>query len=77
MKDYDRLHGRRGRYQEMSYDCGTWLAKYLLCLFNFIFFVAGTVALGIGIWIAADRHSFIQFTKLIDNEELRIQVSKN
>ncbi|XP_069688524.1 CD82 antigen-like [Periplaneta americana] len=72
MKDYNRLHGRR-RYHEMSYDCGTSLAKYLLCLFNFIFFVAGTVVLGIGIWIASDKHSFIAFTKVIDNEELRTQ----
>jgi hypothetical protein len=39
MKDYNRLHGRR-RYQEMPYDCGTSLAKYLLCLFNFVFFVS-------------------------------------
>ena len=36
--------------------------------------IAGTVVLAIGIWIAADRHSFIQFTKLIDNEEVRTQV---
>ncbi|XP_021937297.1 CD82 antigen-like isoform X2 [Zootermopsis nevadensis] len=72
MKDYNRLHGKR-RHQEMPYDCGTSLAKYLLCLFNFVFFGFGTVVLGIGIWIASDKHSFIQFTKLIDNEELRIQ----
>jgi hypothetical protein len=37
--------------------------------------VAGTVVLGIGIWIASDRHSFISLTELINNEELRIQVS--
>jgi hypothetical protein len=39
MKDYNRLHARR-RYQEMPYDCGTSVAKYLLCLFNFVFFVS-------------------------------------
>jgi len=39
MKDYNRLHARR-RYQEMPYDCGASVAKYLLCLFNFVFFVS-------------------------------------
>jgi hypothetical protein len=37
--------------------------------------VAGAVVLGIGIWIASDKHSFIAFTRLIDNDELRTQVS--
>jgi len=39
MKDYNRLHARR-RYEEMPYDCGASVAKYLLCLFNFVFFVS-------------------------------------
>lgn len=72
MKDYNRLHARR-RHQAMPYDCGTSVAKYLLCLFNFVFFVAGAVVLGVGIWIASDRHSFIAFTRLIENEEIRAQ----
>jgi hypothetical protein len=37
--------------------------------------VAGAVVLGVGIWIASDRHSFIAFTRLIENEEIRAQVS--
>ncbi|XP_066993048.1 tetraspanin-9 [Anabrus simplex] len=55
----------------MAYDCGTWLAKYLLCFFNFILFLAGSVVLGVGIWIAVDKNSFISFTKIIDNEEVQ------
>jgi hypothetical protein len=37
--------------------------------------VAGAAVLGIGIWIASDKHSFIAFTRLIENDELRTQVS--
>jgi hypothetical protein len=37
--------------------------------------VAGAVVLGIGIWIASDKHSFIAFTRLIENDELRTQVN--
>jgi len=37
--------------------------------------VAGAVVLGVGIWIASDRHSFITVTRLIENEEIRAQVS--
>lgn len=57
----------------MAFDCGAWIAKYLLCLFNFVFFLAGGVVLGVGIWIAADKHSFISATKIIENEEIRTQ----
>ena len=37
--------------------------------------MAGAVVLGVGIWIASDRHSFITVTRLIENEEIRAQVS--
>jgi len=39
-------------------------AKYLLCLFNFIFFVVGSVLLTVGLWLAADKTSFLQITNL-------------
>lgn len=51
----------------MSADCGACFAKYLLCLFNFVFFIAGSVVLSIGIWIAADKSSFIQVTKIVES----------
>ena len=62
-------------------DCCECFAKYILCLFNFDFFVSiitisaeqpdhlhvqviGSVVLSIGIWLAADKNSFIQITHL-------------
>ncbi|XP_014667315.1 PREDICTED: CD82 antigen-like isoform X2 [Priapulus caudatus] len=44
--------------------CGATCAKYLLFVFNFIFFVCGAVVLGIGIWLLADKSSFIELTKV-------------
>ncbi|XP_071451071.1 tetraspanin-18-like [Hetaerina americana] len=55
----------------MPLDCGAWLAKYILCLFNFIFFLAGTAVLSIGIWLAADKNSFISFTQSTQNPTLQ------
>lgn len=48
----------------MVADCGATIAKYLLCVFNFVFFVVGASVLAVGIWLAADKNSFIQITKL-------------
>ncbi|XP_023342103.1 CD82 antigen [Eurytemora carolleeae] len=48
----------------MVADCGATVAKYLLCVFNFIFFVIGASVLCVGVWLAADKNSFIQVTKL-------------
>lgn len=45
-------------------DCCQIFAKYLLCLFNFVFFVVGSVVLCMGIWIVADKNSFLQITRL-------------
>lgn len=55
----------------MAYDCGTMLAKYLLCFFNFILFIAGSVVLGVGIWLAVDKNSFLYVTQIIKNEEIQ------
>lgn len=51
----------------MSVDCGSCFAKYLLCLFNFVFFIGGSAVLCVGIWIAADKSSFVQATKIIES----------
>jgi tetraspanin-18 len=48
----------------MVADCGATCAKYVLCLFNFVFFVVGSAVLSIGIWLAADKDSFIKLTKI-------------
>jgi len=45
-------------------ECCECFAKYILCLFNFIFFVVGSVLLCVGIWVAADKTSFLQITHL-------------
>jgi tetraspanin-18 len=47
----------------MSYCCAS-LAKYLLCLANFVFFVVGGLVLTVGVWVAADKASFVQMTQL-------------
>jgi len=31
--------------------------------------IGGTVVLGVGIWLAADKSSFIEFTRIIDKAE--------
>jgi len=48
----------------MVADCGATCAKYLLCVFNFVFFVVGASVLCVGVWLVADQNSFIQVTKL-------------
>jgi len=47
----------------MVANCGATCAKYLLCLFNFTFFVVGSAVLCVGVWLAVDMASFIQVTK--------------
>lgn len=47
----------------MVADCGATCAKYLLCLFNFAFFVVGFAVLFVGVWLAVDKSSFIHLTQ--------------
>jgi len=54
----------------MSVDCGSTIAKYLLCIFNFTFFILGTIVLSVGIWVAADKSSFIALLKMVENENV-------
>lgn len=55
----------------MVYDCGACLAKYFLCLFNFIFFLAGTIIMSVGIWVAVDKNSFIGILKTVPDEQVQ------
>lgn len=55
----------------MAADCGSCCAKYILCIFNFIFFLAGSALLGVGIWLAADKASFISLLKMVENEHVQ------
>jgi len=48
----------------LSMDCCTCFAKYVLCTVNFILFVVGSVVLSVGIWLASDKASFLQITRL-------------
>ncbi|XP_055376889.1 tetraspanin-18 isoform X2 [Condylostylus longicornis] len=55
----------------MAVDCGLWCAKYILCLFNFLFFILGTIVLGVGIWLAADKASLISLLKMVESEHIK------
>ncbi|XP_071055358.1 CD82 antigen isoform X2 [Onthophagus taurus] len=61
---------RKSHFYTMVYDCGSCLAKYILCLFNFAFFIAGSVVLSVGVWLAVDKSSFIGLLKAVPNEHL-------
>ncbi|XP_030749696.1 CD82 antigen-like [Sitophilus oryzae] len=54
----------------MVYDCGSCMVKYVLCAFNFIIFVTGSVVLGVGIWLLVDKNSFIALIKIIPVENI-------
>lgn len=51
----------------MVADCGSCFVKYLLCIFNFIIFLSAALILGTGIWIIADKNSFLTLGKLMPN----------
>ncbi|XP_076054595.1 tetraspanin-1-like isoform X2 [Oratosquilla oratoria] len=55
----------------MALDCGATFAKYLLCLFNFIFFAAGGMVLALSIWLAVDNTSFLLLTRITENTSLQ------
>ncbi|XP_058062806.1 tetraspanin-9 [Anopheles bellator] len=54
----------------MGCDCETCLAKTVLSVFNFLFFVLGTIVLGVGIWLVTDKTSFIALLKMVENDQL-------
>lgn len=47
------------------------MAKYVLCIFNFIIFLAGSTVLAIGIWLAVDKNSFIGLSKIVPSDQLQ------
>lgn len=58
----------------MVADCGATCAKYMLCLFNFAFFIIGSGVLCVGIWLAVDKASFIHLTRFSTlNEGVEIE----
>jgi hypothetical protein len=65
-----------GRRREVRSVGKISLAKWLLCLLNFVLLVVGFAVLCFAIWAAWDKHSFIEFTGLIEDEELRTQLAK-
>ncbi|XP_033224546.1 tetraspanin-1 isoform X2 [Belonocnema kinseyi] len=50
--------------------CTSQCAKYFLCFFNFVFFIAGGAALAVGIWLIADRNSFTNLISQIDETDV-------
>uniref|UniRef100_A0A1I8MSF8 Tetraspanin n=1 Tax=Musca domestica TaxID=7370 RepID=A0A1I8MSF8_MUSDO len=54
----------------MGSDCGVWFGKYVLCIFNFVFFILGTIVLGTGIWLAVDKSSLIALFKMVESEHI-------
>jgi hypothetical protein len=65
-----------GRRREVRSVGNISLAKWLLCLLNFVLLVVGFAVLCFAIWAAWDKHSFIEFTGLIEDEELRTHLAK-
>ncbi|XP_050447155.1 tetraspanin-1 isoform X1 [Cataglyphis hispanica] len=51
-------------------SCASQCAKYFLCFFNFVFFVAGGAALTVGIWLFADRSSFTNLIGKLDETDI-------
>ncbi|XP_076666005.1 tetraspanin 66E isoform X1 [Andrena cerasifolii] len=50
--------------------CASQCAKYFLCFFNFVFFVAGGAALAVGIWLFADSTSFADLIGKLDQSDI-------
>ncbi|XP_015839660.1 tetraspanin-1 isoform X2 [Tribolium castaneum] len=63
--------GERTTNRKMVYDCGSCLAKYILCAFNFIIFLAGSVVLAVGIWLAVDKNSFVGLSKIVPSDHVQ------
>lgn len=41
-----------------------------MSVFNFVFFVLGSIVLGVGAWLAADKSSFIALLKMVESDQL-------
>lgn len=51
----------------MTEPCGC-LSKSVLCSFNFLLFIMGSISAGIGLWVQFDKQSFSTFLSIIDRE---------
>ncbi|XP_037080603.1 tetraspanin-1-like [Pollicipes pollicipes] len=51
---------------------GMMCIKYVLCIFNFVFFSAGAAVLTVGIWLSVDKTSFTMLTRLSQDESLAL-----
>ncbi|XP_057339112.1 tetraspanin-1-like [Microplitis mediator] len=47
-------------------SCTAQFAKCFLCLFNFVFFIAGGAALTVGIWLVVDSSTFTNLVSKVD-----------
>ncbi|KAI4829912.1 CD151 antigen-like isoform X1 [Pseudochaenichthys georgianus] len=48
-----------GVYEEKKETCGTICLKYLLFAFNFLFWLAGGVVMGVGVWTLLEKSDYI------------------
>ncbi|RVE74216.1 hypothetical protein OJAV_G00019800 [Oryzias javanicus] len=54
-----RTSSSMGVYEEKKQTCGTICLKYLLFTFNFFFWLAGVVVMGVGIWTLLVKSDYI------------------
>jgi tetraspanin-18 len=57
----------------MAFQVGIFLAKYFICLLNFLFLVAGIGSLVAGIWSVLCVRSFLEFLRCTVGDELITQ----
>uniref|UniRef100_A0A8D8VXT7 Tetraspanin n=1 Tax=Cacopsylla melanoneura TaxID=428564 RepID=A0A8D8VXT7_9HEMI len=43
------------------------LSKYLICIFNFLLFVMGSISVAVGLWVHLDKQSFSKFLSMVDH----------
>ncbi|XP_050598359.1 tetraspanin-1 isoform X2 [Bombus affinis] len=55
---------------EAKMGCASQCAKYFLCFFNFVFFVAGGAALAVGVWLFVDSNSFTDLVGKLDQSDI-------
>ncbi|CAH1716624.1 unnamed protein product [Chironomus riparius] len=51
-------------------DVGSCCAKYILCMFNFVFFILGSLVLGLGLWLLFDKDSILALMKNVNSEHI-------
>ncbi|XP_070501913.1 tetraspanin-18B isoform X1 [Chironomus tepperi] len=51
-------------------DVGSCCAKYILCMFNFVFFILGSLVLGLGLWLRFDKDSILALMKNVNSEHI-------